>query len=145
TGYNLCALRHVGRWLETDEFEPHVRNGFVFYRRHFFREDGAPRYFHNATFPIDIHCVAQSVITLLTLRDLRIDNAALVDQVLTWAMDHMWDERGFFYYRVLRFGTVRTSYMRWSQAWMLAAMAQLLSTRPAHRRRSGSAAMMVPA
>ena len=45
------------------------------------------------------------------------------ETVLDWAMKHMWDERGFFYYRVLRFGTIRTSYMRWSQAWMLLALA----------------------
>jgi len=38
----------------------------------------------------------------------------------------MWDERGFFYYRVLRFCTIRTPYMRWAQAWMLLAMATLL-------------------
>ena len=42
----------------------------------------------------------------------------------------MWDERGFFYYRVLRFGTIRTSYMRWSQAWMLLALATLLESIP---------------
>jgi hypothetical protein len=39
----------------------------------------------------------------------------------------MWDKEGFFYYRVLRFGTIQTSYMRWSQAWMLLAMSALLS------------------
>jgi len=39
----------------------------------------------------------------------------------------MWDERGFFYYRVLRLGTIKTSYMRWSQAWMMLALATLLS------------------
>jgi mannose/cellobiose epimerase-like protein (N-acyl-D-glucosamine 2-epimerase family) len=42
-------------------------------------------------------------------------------------MRHMWDERGFFYYRVLRFGKVRTSYMRWSQAWMLLALSSLVT------------------
>jgi hypothetical protein len=47
-------------------------------------------------------------------------------------MNHMWDERGFFYYqiryfRILGFLTIRTSYMRWSQAWMLLAMSTLLS------------------
>jgi hypothetical protein len=42
-------------------------------------------------------------------------------------MKHMWDERGFFYYRVLRLCTIRTSYMRWSQAWMLLALSALLS------------------
>jgi len=38
----------------------------------------------------------------------------------------MWDDRGFFYYRVLRSFTIRTSYMRWSQAWMLLALSVLL-------------------
>jgi len=39
----------------------------------------------------------------------------------------MWDERGFFYYRVLRTGTIKTSYMRWSQAWMLLATSMLVN------------------
>jgi hypothetical protein len=41
-------------------------------------------------------------------------------------MEHMWNEKGYFYYRVLPFCTVRTSYMRWSQAWMLLALAALV-------------------
>lgn len=127
TGYNLCALDAIGRDLGTGEFRPHVASGFEFYRTHFFREDGAARYFHDKTYPIDIHCVAQSIITLVTLRDLHPDNAQLASSVLRWAIDHMWDERGFFYYRVLRFATIRTSYMRWSQAWMLFALSTLLA------------------
>ena len=45
-------------------------------------------------------------------------------------MAHMWDERGFFYYRVLRGLTIRTPYMRWSQAWMLLALAVMRPGRP---------------
>jgi hypothetical protein len=128
TGYNLCALRRIGQLLNTDEFELHVKRGFDFYRAHFFRRDGAPRYFHNRTYPIDAHCVAQSIITLRRLRDLHPSSAQLGHSVLQWAMDHMWDERGFFCYRVLRFCKIRTSYLRWSQAWMLLAMSELLSS-----------------
>jgi len=50
----------------------------------------------------------------------------LAHSVFQWAMNHMWDERGFFYYRVLRFCTIRIPYMRWAQAWMLLAMSTLL-------------------
>ena len=96
-------------------------------RTHFFREDGAARYFHNRTYPVDIHSVAQSIITLLTLRDLDPSNVRLAHSVFRWAMNHMWDDRGFFYYRVLRYCTIRTSYMRWSQAWMLLAISTLLA------------------
>jgi hypothetical protein len=122
TGYNLGALRTIQLCAGTNEFEENLRRGFEFYRAHFFREDGACRYFHDRTYPIDIHCVAQSILTLLEFRDLNQDNLTLVRSVFRWAMDHLWDDRGFFYYRVLRLGTIRTSYMRWSQAWMLLAL-----------------------
>jgi hypothetical protein len=125
----LCALRSIGRYAETQEFEPYVQRGFAFYRENFFREDGAPKYFHNRTYPLDIHCVAQSIITLILLRDLDPSSVALAHTVLRWAMENMWDDRGFFFYRVLRSCTIRTSYMRWSQAWMLLALATLLSHR----------------
>lgn len=127
TGYNLCALDRISSALGIHEFHPAIRRGFDFYSSHFFRADGAARYFHQRTYPIDIHCVAQSIITLVTLRHLAPGNVSLALSVFRWATDHMWDERhGYFFYRVLRFCTIRTSYMRWSQAWMLAAISVLL-------------------
>ena len=81
-----------------------VAKGFGFYREHFFTARGVPKYFHDRTYPIDIHCVAQSLITLAAFRGLDPGAEPLAQSVLAWAMEHMWDERGFFYYRVLRFG-----------------------------------------
>jgi hypothetical protein len=92
--------------------------------------------------------VAQSIITLLEFKDLSPDaapenaapeNVRLAHSVFSWAMNNLWDDRGFFYYRVLRLGKVRTSYMRWSQAWMLLALAELMrasggSPEPAQKR-----------
>jgi hypothetical protein len=136
TGYNLGALRSIARDAATVEFDEHIRRGHAFYREHFFREDGAPRYFHDNTYPIDVHCVAQSLITLCEFQDLDERNATLAWSVFDWAMMHMWDERGFFYYRILRLCTIRTSYMRWSQAWMLLALTTLLadSSKAGHAR-----------
>ena len=127
TGYNLCALQDIGRDAETAEFEPSIRGGLEFYRAHFFREDGAPKYFHNRRYPVDVHCVAQSIITLVALKDLDPTNIELARSVFQWAINYMWDERGFFYYRVQRFYTIRIPYMRWAQAWMLLAMSVLQS------------------
>lgn len=127
TGYNLCALRGIARDADTGEFDLCIRRGFEFYKDHFFHKDGTAKYFHDCTYPIDIHAVAQSIITLEEFSDLYPQNAVLVRSVYEWAVDHMWDERGFFYYRILRSVTIKTSYMRWSQAWMLLALAVLLS------------------
>jgi hypothetical protein len=127
TGYNLCALQAICRDTGTTEFEANIRRGFTFYRDNFFREDGAPKYFHKRTYPIDIHCVAQSIITLVAFKNLDPRAVKLANSVLRWAMKQMWDDRGFFYYRVLRVGRIRTSYMRWSQAWMLLALSTFLA------------------
>jgi hypothetical protein len=136
TGFNLCALQQIDEDLQSSEFAASIRWGFDFYRNHFFRDDAAPRYFHDKTYPIDIHCIAQSIITLVTLRHLATENVALAHGVFGWAKDHMWDKRGFFYYRVLRGCKIRTPYMRWSQAWMLSAIAALLSETASHTTRA---------
>ncbi len=125
TGYNLGALRSIGHHLETDEFDASIRRGFQFYRANFFREDAAPKYFHDQAYPLDIHSVAQSILTLVQFKDLDSTNIELAHSVFRWAMAHMWDDCGFFYYRVLRLYTIHTSYMRWSQAWMLLALSSL--------------------
>jgi hypothetical protein len=126
TGYNLCALQAISRYAATTEFDTVLRRGFEFYRSHFFREDGSVKYFHDRNYPIDIHCVAQSILTLLMLKEMDPGNLPLAHSVLRWALTQLWDDRGFFYYRVLRSCTNRVSFMRWSQAWMLLAMATLL-------------------
>lgn len=127
TGYNLGALLSLGRTLNSEEFAPAVSRGFRFYRDHFFLSDGAVRYYHNRTFPIESHCVAQSIITLLDCQHLDHSSVVLSQKVLDWAMKNMWDQKdGYFYYRVLRAGKIRTSYMRWTQAWMLLALSRII-------------------
>jgi hypothetical protein len=126
TGYNVCALKSISDYVETSEFEPAIRRGFKFYRKHFFSEDGLPKYFYDRIYPVDIHSVAQSIITLLTFKDLDENNVSLSNSVLRWAVNNMWDEQGYFCYRVYPFMKSKIPYMRWSQAWMLLALSTLL-------------------
>jgi hypothetical protein len=126
TGFNLCALRTIGRFAHTNEFEPNVIRGLDYYRRNFFESDGAPKYFHDRKYPVDIHSASQSIITLLALKDLNPDNINLAHKVLCWTIEHMWDERGYFYYQQHRFWKNRVPYLRWGQGWMLLALAMFL-------------------
>lgn len=126
TGYNLCALRSICEYAGTSEFEFHIRHGFEFYQNHFFRKDGAPRYFHDRTYPIDIHSVAQSIITLLEFRALDEDSVKQAFSVFEWTMNQMRDKHGYFYYQAFPLFKNKISYMRWSQAWMLLALSCLL-------------------
>jgi len=126
TGYNLCALRSIARNIGTGEFDAAIQRGFEFYRANFFKENGAPKYFHDRTYPIDAHCVAQSIITLLEFMDLDAGSIDMAKKVYRWAMENLWDARGYFYYQVQPVYKNRISYMRWTQAWMLLALAKLL-------------------
>jgi hypothetical protein len=126
TGYSLCGLRRIGQYAQTSEFDGYVMRGFEFYRKHFFRDDGAPKYFHHRSYPLDVHSVAQSIITLLEFKDLDESNVSLADSVFEWAMANLWDRGGYFYHQKLAWGTIKIPYMRWGQAWMLLALASLL-------------------
>jgi len=126
TGYDLCALRIISECAGTNEFEINIQRGFKFYQEHFILENGATKYFHNKTYPIDIHSVAQSIITLLTLKELDERNCSKALSVFEWSMRHMRDEQGYFYYQVQPFYTCKIPYMRWAQSWMLLALSTLL-------------------
>jgi hypothetical protein len=126
TGYNLCALRAIAQYAETDEFENSTRRGFTFYRQNFFGENDAPKYFHNRTYPLDIHSAAQSIITLLCFQDLDSDNVPLAESVCRWTLQNMCSGKAYFYFQRLPYYTNRTPYMRWSQAWILLALSTLL-------------------
>lgn len=127
TGYNLCALRSISQNAEISELEPCIHRGFKFYTSHFFREDGAPKYFHDRVYPIDAHSVAQSIITLLDLKNMDGDNVRLAMRAFNWAMNNLWNEAGYFSYQRYAHFANRVSYMRWGQAWMLLAMTKLLA------------------
>lgn len=142
TGFNLSALRTIAESEPTDEFDAVIARGFEFYRNHFFTTEGIARYYHNETQPVDIHCVAQSLLTLTEFGHLDSTARQQAGLVYRWAMKCMWNETGYFYYRKLRGWTVRTSYMRWSQAWMVLALASVLTS---ERQKSGNKFQPQPA
>lgn len=132
TAYNLQGLKVIDRVRGTPEFAGHVARGYDYWRTTFIRDDGVARYFHDRTYPIDIHCVAQSLLTLTDFADVDPTASAAANRVYRWAVENMWDRRGYFYYRVLPMFRNRISYMRWSQAWMLLALATHATAAP-HR------------
>jgi hypothetical protein len=126
TGFNLCALRSLGRHARTSEFEPHLCRGVRFYLEHFFSKDGTPKYFHDRTGPMDVHSAAQSIITLLECKDLAVGSIDLARSVLNWTLANLRASQGYFYYQKRKWGRIKIPYMRWGQAWMLLALATFL-------------------
>jgi hypothetical protein len=126
TGYNLVALKRFSEFTGTSDIGGNIRKGFTFYKENLFTPDGLVKYYHNKLYPIDIHAIAQSIMTLVEFKDIDGTNIELAKHICIWAIQSMQSKTGFFYYQKKRFYRNRISYMRWSQAWMLLALSTFL-------------------
>jgi len=120
-------LKEYIGFSESRYFYDALEEGFRYYKENFFLEDGIPKYYHNKIYPIDIHSVAQSIVTFVKLRDLSRGNISQALKVVQWGIENMQDKRGFFYFQKDKYYTNKILYVRWSQAWMAYALALLLS------------------
>jgi hypothetical protein len=110
-----------------EEFAGVVERGYEFWRERFFLADGWPKYYPHRLYPADAHSAGAAIVALAELSDVYTRALPLAEKIAHWAIGNLRDPaRGFFYYQKHRFYTIRTPYMRWSQSWMLYALARLL-------------------
>jgi hypothetical protein len=128
TAYVLLSLARIIKSgaAESADLELALQRGYKFWRERFFLADGWPKYYHDRLYPADAHAAATAIITLLELRALDSGTLPFAETIAAWTIRNLRDARGFFYYQRRRFYTVHTPYMRWTQAWMLYALARLL-------------------
>jgi hypothetical protein len=126
TSYNVCALLDYQRITGDSTFEHAMLAGHRYYQAAFFTKQGAPKYFHNRVFPIDIHACSQAILHFLAFSPIDLAARELAWRTFHWTETNMAAADGSFYYQRHRLWTNRTPYMRWGQAWMLRALARLL-------------------
>ena len=126
TGYNLECISEYQKYSGDTSFQSHIDKGLDYYLENFFLEDGTPKYYDNKTYPIDIHAPAQLVATLSRLGVLE-EQKDLVSKVLNWTIEHMQDEKGYFYYQLKQGVSSKIPYMRWAEAWMFYAFSFWMS------------------
>ena len=127
TAYILFSLKRiidVSRF--GSQFQTALQLGYEFWKNNFFLAEGWPKYYHDDPYPVDAHAAASAVITFLECAELDRNASSLARNVAAWTIQHLRDSRGFFSYPRRRFYTVRKPYMRWTQAWMLYALARRL-------------------
>ena len=127
----IDAVRSVPGAVATgfhDELDNTLRRGYEFWSERFFLDNGWPKYYPDRLYPADVHSAASAMIALVELRGRIPGTMILADKIATWAIENLWDRRGFFYYQRRRFYTVRIPYMRWSEAWMAYALSRLLES-----------------
>jgi len=131
TAYVLLSLSRISKCCVggSVEADSALELGFKYWRESFFLADGGPKYYHDSLYPVDAHAAATAIVTLLALREWDSSAPALAEKIAGWTIDNLRDRDGFFYYQRRRFYTVKTPYMRWTEGWMLYALARLLEER----------------
>lgn len=118
TGFVLEHLQIAGELLSNEEAIRAVQRGWAYYEQLLF--DGpTPKWAPDQSYPVDIHDVAQAVLTPIQLG--RLEFAA---NVVQFALNSLFNGRDQFYYKLFADGRVnQTVFVRWGQAWMYKALA----------------------
>ena len=125
TGYNLDSLAHYRNNCKDNSFDDYLEKGLEYYLSNFFQSDGRPKYYSDGVWPIDIHCPGQLIVALSETGQF-LPRRELCDKVLRWTFENMQDSSGYFYYQLKPLFASKTSYMRWSNAFMFNALTYYL-------------------
>ena len=108
-----------------NEYRKYIEKGFEYYIQNFFEANGMPKYYDNRTYPIDIHCPGQLLVTLARLHKIE-EYKEIAEKVIDWTIRNMQDRKGYFYYQLKPGISSKISYMRWSNAFIFNAMSHYL-------------------
>jgi hypothetical protein len=137
TAYILSSLSRISEAIASasepgavatgsrDDFDNALCRGHEFWTERFFLSNGWPKYFPDHLYPVDIHSAASAIVALVELRGRIPNTLAAAQQIADWTIENLHDAQGFFHYQKRRFFNVRIPYMRWSEAWMMYALARL--------------------
>jgi len=121
TGYILDCLDEYIKQCDASKHMEQLDSGYDYYKKNFLKADGRPVFYSHNMYPADCTAGSQSILTLT-----RFGDHELAVKTAQWMIDHMQAEDGSFYFRMFRRYTIKTSFMRWSNAWMFAALSYQL-------------------
>ena len=137
TGFNLQCIQYFLDAGEATHYHEDFEHGVKYYADNFFLEDGTAKYFHDRTYPIDVHSYAQSIVFFSRYSKSNENSSQhggdyrqLIDRVANRFLETFRDAKGFFYFQAKPNHTIKIPYMRWSQSWSLHALTDYLAHHP---------------
>jgi hypothetical protein len=123
TGFKLESIRWFIEAGEGDSYIKNYEKGIEFYVQNFFLKDGTPKYYHNITYPIDIHAPAEGIYFFSKFADSKFKT--LTARIYTWVVNNMYSEsKNYFYFRISKYGKNKIEYIRWSSSWILRGLVE---------------------
>ncbi len=123
TGFILDALWKYMDTTDNWEWLQNYKSGLKFYAEMLFNSNGSPRWMSDRDLPHDIHGAAQGILTFSRHSD---EYALLLDNIVSWSIEKMYDSTGRFYYQEHRFYTTKYTLLRWCNAWIARSLSHYI-------------------
>mgnify|MGYP001448534991 FL=1 len=128
-GYVLDSIHYVLKYCgDNGAYFNALKIGVAYYFNKQFKENGQSIFRVPNDYPVEIHNQAQGIISLTRLAYLSEDYAPFAATIANWTAENMQSKKGYFYYKKYPYHTIKTPFMRWSQAWMMLALTELKNT-----------------
>ncbi|MGE0561007.1 MAG: hypothetical protein AB7O47_04280 [Flavobacteriales bacterium] len=125
-GYVLDSIHYVNKYCgENEVYLKALKLGAAYYFSKQFKLNGQSLFRVPAEYPVEIHNQSQGIITFSRLSYLSGEYALFAEKIAVWTIENMQSKRGFFYYKKYPLYTIKTPFIRWSQAWMFLALSEL--------------------
>jgi len=124
-GFLLESLYEITNYCNINGVNASIEKGLKFYYDELFFKNGQSKWRLPKTNPTDIHAQAQGIITFSKLNEFNCNYSVFADKIAKYTIGNMMQADGSFIYQKNRCLSNKISYMRWSQAWMLLALATL--------------------
>lgn len=125
-GYVLDSIHYVNKYVgENEVYTQALTIGAAYYYKNQFKTNGQSIFRVPKEYPVEIHNQSQGIITFTRLAYLSDQYASFAKTIADWTLENMQHSEGYFYYKKYPFYTIKTPFIRWSQAWMLLALTEL--------------------
>lgn len=129
-GYVLDSIHYVNKYCgENEAYKKALKLGAEYYFTKQFNSNGQSVFRVPSEYPVEIHNQSQGIITFIRLSYLANEYANFSAVIAEWTMQNMQSKRGYFYYKKYPLYTIKTPFMRWSQAWMFLALTELTNAK----------------
>jgi hypothetical protein len=126
TGFVLRMIYAINEHENTLPLRQAIKKGFDYYIENLFDKDGLPKFTEHNKYPINIHSLSEALMTISVYSKEYHDAFEHIQRILSWTQKKMQHRTGYFYYIKNKFMTVKIPYIRWSQAWMLLSLSEIL-------------------
>lgn len=121
TGFIIESMADILRYEKDNNLASCLENGVDYYDKNLMA-GGLSKWTPEQQYPIDIHDVAQSILTYIAL-----NRQAEARYIAEFAINKMSNGEDEFYFKFFKNGkTNKNVFYRWGQAWMYYAIAKLL-------------------